>query len=116
VAGSTYVHGAQYPHHCPQVSAEGRRVNLDKAAKLLGMAINESESNKATGWAGWRAVMPGRLPAIGAIPDAPGLWLATGYASRGLSWSALAGDIIGATLEAEPLPLERDLLAAIAPR
>ncbi|SUW53324.1 Uncharacterized conserved protein [Bordetella holmesii] len=33
-----------------------------------------------------------------------------------MSWSALAGDIIAARLCAEPAPLERDLLAAIAPR
>ena len=39
----------------------------------------------------------------------PGLWMAAGYASRGLSWSALMGDLIGARLMGEPSPLERDL-------
>jgi len=113
VAGSTYVHGA----HETQVGAAGRRVNLNKAAGLSGLSLNAlNDLDDAPGWAGWRAVMPGRLPVIGPAPYAPGLWLATGYASRGLSWSALAGDILAAALENEPLPLEQDLLEAIAPR
>jgi len=110
VAGSTYVHGA----HRAQISDDGRHVNLRKAAGLSGLAFNPAHAGP--GWAGWRAVMPGRLPVIGPVPDASGLWLATGYASRGLSWSALAGDLLAAALENEPLPLERDLLATIAPR
>jgi len=115
VAGSTYVHGAS----TAQTSAAGRCVNIDKAANLSGLSIDahtDADIDTASGWAGWRAVLPGRLPAIGPVPNAPGLWLATGYASRGLTWSALAGDLIGATLEGEPLPLEQDLLAAITPR
>ncbi|HBP31630.1 MAG TPA: FAD-dependent cmnm(5)s(2)U34 oxidoreductase, partial [Advenella kashmirensis] len=68
------------------------------------------------GWAGSRAVIRGRLPAFGPMRHAPGLWLACGYASHGLTWSALAGDVIAAMLNAEPVPLERDLLQAVAPR
>ena len=68
------------------------------------------------GWSGTRAVIRGRLPAFGPIRHAPGLWLACGYASHGLTWSALAGDVIAAMLEGEPVPLERDLLQAVAPR
>jgi tRNA 5-methylaminomethyl-2-thiouridine biosynthesis bifunctional protein len=60
--------------------------------------------------------LPGRLPAIGAVPDLAGLWMATGYASRGLSWSALAGDLISTALFGEPSPLENALQHAIAPR
>jgi len=112
VAGSTYVHGA----HEARVSTAGRRVNLGKAAGLSGLPLDGRHEQAGTGWAGWRAVMPGRLPVIGPVPDTPGLWLATGYASRGLSWSALAGEVLAAALENEPLPLEQDLLAAIAPR
>ena len=39
------------------------------------------------------------------IGPCPGLWMAAGYASRGLSWSALMGDLIGARLMGEPSPL-----------
>ncbi|OZI77630.1 FAD-dependent 5-carboxymethylaminomethyl-2-thiouridine(34) oxidoreductase MnmC [Bordetella genomosp. 12] len=111
VAGSTYVHGAT----ASAVSAQGQHTNLGKAAGLLGAAVAVA-GGELPGWAGWRAVLPGRLPAVGALPQAPGILLATGYASRGLSWSALAGDILAAGLCGEPAPLEADLLAAIAPR
>jgi len=113
VAGSTYVHGAA----AAQVTPGGRRGNVARAGALLGRHLPLSgDAQELPGWAGWRAVLPGRLPAVGALPGAPGLWLATGYASRGLSWSALAGEIVACALEGEPAPLERDLLAAIAPR
>lgn len=116
VAGSTYVHGAQETG----VSAAGQRVNLDKAAGLLGedagQALRGLPAGDLPGWAGWRAVLPGRLPAIGPLNHAPGVWLATGYASRGLSWSALGGDLIAAWLCGEPLPLETDLIGQVLPR
>jgi len=118
VAGSTYAHGATQSH----VGEAGQRTNLDKAAGLLGPQVTAAAAWTALrpgtlpGWAGWRAVLPGRLPAIGAVPGAAGLWLATGYASRGLSWSALAGDLIAAQLCGEPWPLETDLAAQVAPR
>ncbi|AWQ07122.1 FAD-dependent oxidoreductase [Bordetella bronchiseptica] len=115
VAGSTYVHGAAQA----LTGAEGQRVNLDKAAGLLGQApaaLASLQPGSLPGWAGWRAVLPGRLPAVGPLAHAPGLWLAAGYASRGLSWAALMGDVIAARLCGEPGPLETDLLAQIAPR
>ncbi|WP_459616983.1 tRNA (5-methylaminomethyl-2-thiouridine)(34)-methyltransferase MnmD [Bordetella sp. 2513F-2] len=113
VAGSTYVHGAADA----RIGPEGQRVNLDKVQRLLGRPLPDMAADGLLpGWAGWRAVMPGRLPAVGPVPGVPGLWLATGYASRGLSWSALAGDLIAAQMCGEPLPLETDLIAQIAPR
>jgi len=33
-----------------------------------------------------------------------------------LSWMTLAGEVMAARLEGEPLPLERDLLSALRPR
>jgi len=61
-------------------------------------------------------VVAGRLPVFGPVPKAPGLWLACAYGSRGLTWAALAGDLLAASLEGEPLPLERTLQNAVAPR
>ena len=113
VAGGTYVHGAERS----DLSEVGQGVNLGKAAGLLASpGLPLPAAGSLPGWAGWRAVQPGRLPAVGALAHAPGVWLATGYASRGLSWSALMGEVIAAGLYAEPAPLEADLLAAIAPR
>jgi tRNA 5-methylaminomethyl-2-thiouridine biosynthesis bifunctional protein len=56
------------------------------------------------------------MPLIGTVAALPGLWLACAYGSRGLTWSALAGDVVAATLNGEPLPVERDLLGAITVR
>ncbi len=116
VAGSTYVHGAAQA----ETGAAGQRVNLDKAAGLLqagaAQTLRGLPAGDLPGWAGWRAVLPGRLPAIGPLAHARGVWLATGYASRGLSWSALGGDLIAAWLCGEPLPLETGLIAQILPR
>lgn len=115
VAGGTYVHGASQARMEPG----GQRSNLDKVAGLLGAGhaqALQALQEGLPGWAGWRAVLPGRLPAIGPLAHARGVWLATGYASRGLSWSALGGDLIAAWLCGEPLPLEADLIAQVRPR
>jgi tRNA 5-methylaminomethyl-2-thiouridine biosynthesis bifunctional protein len=71
-------------------------------------------------------VTPDRVPLIGAAPDSSaaraggvalldGIYGAFGYASRGLTWSALGGETIASILEGEPLPIEADLADAIAP-
>ncbi len=115
VVGSTYVHDAAQA----RVSDVGQRVTLGKAAGLLGACFPGFDAltpGSLPGWAGWRAVLPGRLPAVGELPHAPGLWMAAGYASRGLSWSALMGDLIAARLMGEPLPLETDLVQLVTPR
>ncbi len=114
VGGSTYLPDAEIS----EVSEEGN-VEVDrKVAGLLNVVPSRlaRSSGAADGWAGWRAAVGDRLPVIGRIDEAPGLWLACAYGSRGLSWAPLAGDIIGATLDEEPLPLERELLRRISPR
>lgn len=111
-AGGTYV-----PADQARVTEAGHIENLGKiepvlppqwAAGLRGVGV-------AGGWAGWRAIVRGRLPVVGPVPGAPGVWLACGYGSRGLTWSALAGDLIAGALSNEPAILERDLIAALRP-
>ncbi len=112
VTGSSYLHGADRV----VVSSEGVKSNLNRARGLLGMRLMEAESDTCAlaGWAGWRAVLPGRLPAIGAVDEEESLWVVTGLASRGLTWSSLAGDLIAAALNGEPLPLETDIIDKIS--
>lgn len=114
VGGSTYEPDAAHAVVSPQ-----GQVNI--ARKLTGLLdVPQRQlldwAQVGQGWAGWRAVVSGRLPVIGPLEHEPGMWLACAYGSRGLTWSALAGDIIAAVLNHEPVPLERDLLGAIAPR
>jgi tRNA 5-methylaminomethyl-2-thiouridine biosynthesis bifunctional protein len=110
VTGSTYV----YDCDAAQVTEEGHRVNVERAAKLLpDVGSGPIDASALQGWAGWRAVLQGRLPVVAQVPQGAGLWVVGGFASRGLTWSALAGDVVAATLEGEPMMLERDLLATI---
>jgi len=68
------------------------------------------------GGVGFRAVTPDRLPLVGAVPGSGGgLYAIGGFGSRGLTWSAIAGEALAAMIEDEPLPLESDLVAAIDP-
>lgn len=115
VVGSSYVHGAQ----CMAPSIAGGLGNIERAAGLLGQSqlpakFNNFALDPLNGWAGWRAVLPGRLPFIGPLANTQGLWVASGFASRGLTWSSLAGDLIAAALNGEPLPLERDIMDKIS--
>lgn len=111
VAGSTYVHDAAQA----KVTTDGHAANVARVQALVPGLAGNLDPAGLRGWAGWRAVLPGRLPAIGPWPGADGLWLATGYASRGLTWSALAGDVIAAALSGEPQPVAADLLGAVSP-
>ncbi|ETD72324.1 5-methylaminomethyl-2-thiouridine methyltransferase [Pelistega indica] len=113
VMGSTYVHNDL----TPKVSKEGQKVIWDKIPLSLSLDF-ESLQQSATikGRACVRAVIQGRLPIIGELEHAKGVWLACAYASHGLTWSSLAGELIGASLEGEPLPLERDLLVSLTPK
>jgi tRNA 5-methylaminomethyl-2-thiouridine biosynthesis bifunctional protein len=114
VGGSTYVPDTT---GCA-VTQQGHQAVIGKVAALLNVPAVQAEKWHAglNGWAGWRAVAAGRLPVVGQVASAPGLWLACAYGSRGLTWSALAADLICAQLSHEPLMLERGLLRSIAPR
>lgn len=114
VAGSTYAANATDS----TVTEHGHRIISEQVAGMLNMkAADLMQSLDASGgWAGWRAVVGGRLPVFGPVPDTEGLWLACAYGSRGLTLSALAGDLLAASLDGEPLPLERSLQRAVAPR
>ncbi|MGX5659662.1 FAD-dependent 5-carboxymethylaminomethyl-2-thiouridine(34) oxidoreductase MnmC [Castellaniella ginsengisoli] len=113
VAGSTY-----RPDAAEAVADEaGHRDILSRVRDWVdAREIPWLGRGEAAGWAGWRAATRDHLPLIGAVPDRPGLWLACAYGSRGLSWSALAGDLIGAWMDGEPVPAERELVRRIGPR
>ena len=49
------------------------------------------------------------------MPRQPGLYGLLGYASRGLIWAPLAAELLAASLEGEPLPLETSLADALDP-
>lgn len=91
------------------------------------------DPEKLGGRVGFRPVAPDRMPMIGAVADAaainpahpslplkdiprlPGLYVINAFGSRGIVWSALAGELLASLIEGEPLPLEAELAAAVDP-
>ncbi|MFV0284219.1 MAG: FAD-dependent 5-carboxymethylaminomethyl-2-thiouridine(34) oxidoreductase MnmC [Castellaniella sp.] len=113
VAGSTY-----RPDVSEAVADEAG--HQDILARVRGwvdaQGIPWLGQGEAAGWAGWRTATRDHLPLIGAAPGRPGLWLACAYGSRGLTWSALAGELIGAWMDGDPVPVERELARRIGLR
>ncbi|MGB3741937.1 MAG: tRNA (5-methylaminomethyl-2-thiouridine)(34)-methyltransferase MnmD [Castellaniella sp.] len=106
VAGSTYRPRAG----STVVDETGHRAILAQLRRWLPAgSVPWLGRGQPQGWAGWRAATRDHLPIIDAVAEMPGVWLACGYGSRGLSWSALAGDLIAARLDREPWPVEREL-------
>jgi tRNA 5-methylaminomethyl-2-thiouridine biosynthesis bifunctional protein len=98
-----------------EASALARQGNLARGAQLLNIPLprNAHAHSSLKGWGGQRAVVPDRFPVVGPVSGSPGLWVAAGFASRGLTWASLVGDLIAARLTNEPLPLENDIIARI---
>ena len=111
----------------PDLRASSQQQNLDKLGSMLGSTLTDAPLR---GRVGFRSVAPDRLPLVGALPDPEfavgaerlrelprqsGLYGLLGYASRGLTWAPLAAELLAASLEAEPLPLETSLAAALDP-
>ena len=109
--------GASYRHDDPEtaVRAADHAENLERAESLLPGFTRGIDPACLTGWTGFRATVPDRLPIFGACA-APGLHVATGLGSRGLLWAPLGAELIASVLSGEPSPLPRDLRGAISPR
>ncbi len=122
--GTAWFAGATYePATAPALSEAGAHAqNLARIDRLAPRAARAVAPTFAGGaihaWRGTRWTSIDRLPIVGAWPMAagvtvPGLWISTAMGSRGLTYAALCGELIAAQMDAEPLPLESTLLAAI---
>jgi len=126
VVGATY----DFEDESREPREEDHAGNLERLERLLPGSAPSPHPARVTGSVGFRCVPPDRLPLIGAMPDAgaalspssarsqsrlPGLYGAFGYASRGLTWAALGGELIANLVEGEPLPVESDLADAADP-
>lgn len=131
LVGATYDHDSEpSPRPCDDAA------NLDLLERMLPALTGRYTPVDASGRVGFRCVTPDRLPLIGPIADEtaahahatglggahsrdlprlPGLYCASGYASRGLVWAQLGAELLASQIEGEPPPLERELLEAIDP-
>jgi tRNA 5-methylaminomethyl-2-thiouridine biosynthesis bifunctional protein len=74
---------------------ESDRFNQEQAAGLINYTEGEQKELVPDGqFVGIRCVAGDRLPIIGALPQRPGIFVATALGSRGILWSALAAKLI----------------------
>ncbi|MFP8834057.1 FAD-dependent oxidoreductase [Hydrogenophaga sp. XSHU_21] len=127
--GSTYRRGQEDT----TVTHDAHRENLQRLRAMSPAAADFMETTMADGsllgWAGVRCASLDRLPLIGAAPDPAaartqrladtarldGLHLCCALGSRGLALAALAGQVLAAQMDGEPMPLEDDLRDAVDP-
>jgi len=55
---------------------------------------------------GFRPASPDHLPIIGADPDVPGLWHATGHEGAGVGLAPGTADLLRALIVGDPPPVE----------
>ncbi|HKW37750.1 MAG TPA: bifunctional tRNA (5-methylaminomethyl-2-thiouridine)(34)-methyltransferase MnmD/FAD-dependent 5-carboxymethylaminomethyl-2-thiouridine(34) oxidoreductase MnmC [Burkholderiales bacterium] len=89
--------------------------NLVRADSLLPGFAEGLDPARLTGRIAFRATTPDRLPIYGELPEHPGVHAALGLGANGLLWAPLCAEWLASWMEAEPLPMERDLAATIGP-
>ncbi|TDP74480.1 FAD-dependent 5-carboxymethylaminomethyl-2-thiouridine(34) oxidoreductase MnmC [Roseateles toxinivorans] len=115
----------------PSLRETDHEHNIAQLMRLSNAEIEVVQLNLLQGRVGWRVIAEDRLPLVGALPDLaalearrdqprfiarqPGLLVATGMASRGITWAALSGQVLASLATGAPCPVEASLLDAIDP-
>ncbi len=75
------------------VNHEMRRARLDQLTNAAGRYLNGmGEAESRSEWCGLRPCIADGLPAIGSLPNHPGVFLATGHAMLGLTLGPVTGE------------------------
>ena len=111
VVGATYEEGSTDT----LAREEDHRANLARLKNLLPDFAATVDAARVAGRAGIRTVGPDRLPLVGAIPATADLYGLLGLGSRGLVYAPLCAELLVSQIEGEPLPLEKELAAGLAP-
>jgi tRNA 5-methylaminomethyl-2-thiouridine biosynthesis bifunctional protein len=112
LVGATYEHDDE--DTLPRTASD--RANLARLEAILPGAGGRFAAGAVSGRASLRATLPDRLPIVGAVDGHDGVFVAAGYASRGVVWAGLLGEALADLMLQRPLPLERELMRAIAPQ
>jgi tRNA 5-methylaminomethyl-2-thiouridine biosynthesis bifunctional protein len=109
--------GATYEHDDEDTTPrrESDLVNLARLEAILPGAGSRFSVEAVSGRASLRALLPDRLPMVGAVSGQAGLYVAAGYASRGVVWAGLLGEALADRMTGQPVALELELMQAIAP-
>jgi tRNA 5-methylaminomethyl-2-thiouridine biosynthesis bifunctional protein len=135
-----HITGASYEPDSTELelNSAAQTENIEKLEAFLPGVFGRPEG--LHGRCAFRAVSADRAPLAGAVPDMdafrrdyaelhhgrpgrhyppathlPGLYLSCGHGSRGLVSCFVCADVVAAMINAEPLPLEKDLLDYINP-
>lgn len=111
VVGATYEHDDE--DTLPRRASD--EANMARLEAILPGASQRVDREQVSGRASLRATLPDRMPMAGAVTGQAGLYVATGYASRGVVWAGLLGELLGDLMTGQPLPLEAELVRAISP-
>jgi len=109
--------GATYEHDDDDTMPrrESDLANLARLEAILPGAGSRFDQEAVSGRASLRALLPDRLPIVGAVASQAGLYVAAGYASRGVVWAGLLGEALADQMTGQPLPIEMELMRIIAP-
>lgn len=114
-----------------QLRTASHEENLAGLEVMLPGAATGLAASGLAGRVGFRSMSPDRLPLAGSLP-APVLAIASdlklaamerqkglhcllGLGARGLVWALLLAELLAAQMNAEPLPLEKELVSALDP-
>ncbi len=121
---------AQTDDDDPTVRDSDHRHNLAQLSRLCGVDL-DSNTDALSGRTAWRWSTDDRLPLLGPVPDLvaaalmddleqprdvprlEGLHACTAFGSRGITWAALAAQVVAASISGAPLPIEASLLDCV---
>ncbi|MDD3016850.1 MAG: FAD-dependent 5-carboxymethylaminomethyl-2-thiouridine(34) oxidoreductase MnmC [Comamonas sp.] len=116
VMGSTFERDVSALPVSAADQASAHAHNLGKLAQLLPATAQQLQAAFTPGdpacqptWARVRVASHDRLPIVGPVLPSLGLFALTALGARGITLSALCGELLAAQLHAEPLPLEAQL-------
>lgn len=89
--------------------------NLQRLDMILPGFGKTLDSASLDGRVSFRPMSPDRLPLVGPLVANEGIWIIDGFGARGLVFSAICAELLASQINNEPLPLEADLVAALAP-
>lgn len=110
-AGATMASGNRDP--APRLADHVENLyRLDMLLPGFGKALDPATLD---GRVSFRPMSPDRLPLVGPLVANEGLWIIDGFGARGLVFASICAELLASQIGNEPLPLESDLVAALAP-
>jgi tRNA 5-methylaminomethyl-2-thiouridine biosynthesis bifunctional protein len=107
----------------PEMRTEDHVANLQRLEAMLPGFGDGITPEMLSGRVAFRAMSFDRLPVLGALSDPRsqdttgegGLFACLALGSRGMTWAALAAEIVASRITGEPMPVEASMLKALEP-